>query len=90
MKDNKSKIQSLQVHMGTIIKKTSVLAMSIHLLEQDLKQYIEFSFGLEHHNGEGYVIINTIDTSLAPFAECLCIIESKGKLTEEDFLKITI
>ncbi len=90
MKDHKSKMQSLQIHMGTIVRKTSALQIHIHLLEQDLKQYIEFPFGLIHHKNEGYTIINDNDASIAVFSECLHIIDDKGKLTEEDFLKITI
>lgn len=57
-------------------------------VEADLASKIDFEFSILYQSADGFVIEH--EAHNAPISSCLRIIDKKGRLTEEDYFKVTI
>ena len=59
-------------------------------LEYKLSEYIDFDFSVMYQPSDGFVIVKIDTAHNAPLSKCISVIESKGKLTVEDYLNLSI
>lgn len=60
-------------------------------LQEYLKDKVDFEFSIDHQPSDGHMLLNVESgMKIAPVADCLSIIYSKGHLSEDDHEDICI
>ncbi len=84
----KFKGSSLASKMITSRRKYEI---NVKELQDYLKDKIDFDFYIDFQPADGHMILDIeSNTNIAPLADCLSVIYSKGKLSEEDHKKLCI
>lgn len=55
-----------------------------------IRDKVEFNCYVIYQPGDGHVLLSEDDSRNAPLLWCLNVIEEKGKLTYDDYLRLTI
>jgi len=59
----------------------------LHKFRESLRQHIQFNFFIMHQPSDGFVIVHDEYCHNAPLYKCIDIINTKGVLCYEDYLK---